>query len=200
AYLLAVLTVLIGAVAGVITDQATSGAWPSWLTVLIVVGVSGALTGWDWWRDRLREKGGSAPPPVATGPEWVVDRRDEVDEVVRKVCQRSGGAVGITTALQGAGGFGKTTLAGVVCGDPRARRRFGGRVFQVTIGRDATSPAAVAGKVNETVELITGTRPGLTDPVAAGQRLGQVLRAPPPLPPAPGGGWGAGPPGRVLLG
>lgn len=43
------------------------------------------------------------------------------------------------------------------------------------MGRDLRDPAAIAGKVNDAAELISGTRPGLTDPAAAGQRLGQTL-------------------------
>jgi WD40 repeat protein len=117
----------------------------------------------------------TAPAPASDVPEWVIDRPAEVDDVVRKVCRHAGGPVGITTALRGAGGFGKTTLAGMVCAHPRVRHRFGGRIYQVTVGRDVRDPAAIAGKVNDAAELISGTRPGLTDPAAAGQRLGQIL-------------------------
>jgi ABC-type molybdenum transport system ATPase subunit/photorepair protein PhrA len=39
------------------------------------------------------------------------------------------GTVGITTSLYGAGGFGKTTLAQMVCAD----RRFRGRVHWVAV-------------------------------------------------------------------
>jgi hypothetical protein len=65
-----------------------------------------------------------------------------------------------------------TTLARMVAADRRVRRRFGERIYEVTIGRDVLDPAAIAGKVNDAVELITGARPGLTDPASAGQRLG----------------------------
>ncbi|MGW1018849.1 hypothetical protein [Streptomyces niveus] len=59
------------------------------------------------------------PPPPEPQPvaDWVVDR-GQGDDVVAAVCG-SGGAVGITTSLSGAGGFGKTTLAGVCAPTPR---------------------------------------------------------------------------------
>jgi hypothetical protein len=65
--------------------------------------------------------------------------REEGRLAVSAACRprgRGGGAVGITTSLEGAGGFGKTTLAAYVGAHPRVRRRFRGRVYTVTIGRD----------------------------------------------------------------
>ncbi len=85
------------------------------------------------------------------------------------------GTVGITTGLYGAGGFGKTTLAQVVCADRRVRRRFGGRVFLVTVGRDVRGGAAIAAKVNEVIKLIAGQDATSTDPQLAGSQLGGLL-------------------------
>lgn len=130
---------------------------------------------WDWWQDQPRGNRAARPLPAPVAPGWVVQRPAELEDVVGKVLGHAGGPVGITTALRGAGGFGKTTLATMVCADERVRRRFGGHVYQLTVGRDVRAPAAIAGKANDAVELITGTRPGLTDPTAAGQRLGQAL-------------------------
>ncbi|MFC8825996.1 NB-ARC domain-containing protein [Streptomyces sp. NPDC057137] len=110
------------------------------------------------------------PPPVA---DWVVDR-GQGDDVVAAVCG-SGGAVGITTSLSGAGGFGKTTLAGVVCADPQVRRRFRGRVYTVTIGRDVRGRAAIAAKVAEATRFITGNTEEFDDPALAGAHLGRLL-------------------------
>ncbi|MET9558310.1 NB-ARC domain-containing protein [Streptomyces sp. NPDC006645] len=110
------------------------------------------------------------PPPVA---DWVVDRA-QGDEVVAAVCG-SGGAVGITTSLSGAGGFGKTTLAGVVCANPQVQRRFRGRVYTVTIGRDVRGRAAIAAKVAEATRFITGNTEEFDDPALAGAHLGRLL-------------------------
>jgi hypothetical protein len=91
------------------------------------------------------------------------------------VGRRRTGTVGITTGLHGAGGFGKTTLALMVCADRRVRRHFGGRVHVVSLGRDLRAAAAIADKVNEVIELVTGEKATFTDPQLAGQRLGSVL-------------------------
>ncbi|MFD6332821.1 NB-ARC domain-containing protein [Streptomyces niveus] len=115
------------------------------------------------------------PPPPEPQPvaDWVVDRA-QGDDVVAAVCG-SGRAVGITTSLSGAGGFGKTTLAGVVCANPQVRRRFRGRVYTVTIGRDVRGRAAIAAKVAEATRFITGNTEEFDDPALAGAHLGRLL-------------------------
>jgi hypothetical protein len=86
----------------------------------------------------------------------VVDRPTEVAEVVAALLRRDAGTVGITTALYGAGGFGKTTVAQMVYIDDRVKRRFKGRVYFVTIGREVRGSAAIAAKVNEVIKLVVG--------------------------------------------
>src|SRR3984957_4648828 len=110
----------------------------------------------------------TAPPPAVRVPEWVVGRPGELAAVVAALAGGGGGAVGITTGLYGAGGFGKTTLAQMACADRRVRRRFGGRVYLVTVGRDVRGPAAVAAKVNDVIKLISGEDATSTDPQLAG--------------------------------
>ncbi|GAA5611292.1 hypothetical protein Spla01_02439 [Streptomyces platensis] len=114
------------------------------------------------------------PPPVI--PEWVVDREEA--EVVASLVRRRGGrgSVGITTGLHGAGGFGKTTLAHVVCAHRKVRQRFPGGVHVITIGRDVRGRAAIAAKVAEVTRYVTGdTMEAGTDPEQAGARLGALL-------------------------
>ena len=108
-------------------------------------------------------------------PKWVVDRPVEVSAVVAALLRRRAGPVGITTGLQGAGGFGKTTLALMVRADRRVRRRFSGHVYLVTVGRDVRGAAAVAAKVNDVIKLVAGEEATFTDPDIAGQRLGALL-------------------------
>ena len=118
-------------------------------------------------------------PPELEVPDWVVDRPAELSAVVRALVGGRAGTVGITTGLYGAGGFGKTMLARMVCADRRVRRRFGGRVYLVTVGRDVRGTAAVAAKVNDVIKLISGETATFTDPQLAGARLGALLNAGP---------------------
>jgi WD40 repeat protein len=145
-----------------------------------------------WWEERPR--GGTndpPPPPLVPVPKWVVERPVQVADVVRVLSRRGwaggvrnlvrrdvrGATVALTTALQGAGGFGKTTLAAMVCADWKVRRHFGDRIYTITIGRDAVSRPSVAAKVNDLIYLITGASSGFDDPQLAAQELGRVLEA-----------------------
>ncbi|MFD9445586.1 NB-ARC domain-containing protein [Streptomyces sp. NPDC060006] len=112
------------------------------------------------------------PPPVAV-PDWFVDRA-QTRAAAAAVC-RGGRAVGITTSLSGAGGFGKTTLATAVCAHRRVRWRFRSRIYFVTIGRDVRGRAAVAAKVVEVTRFITGDTTEFDDPALAGAHLGRLL-------------------------
>ena len=112
-------------------------------------------------------------------PDWVVDRPAELSAVVIALVARQARTVGITTGLYGAGGFGKTTLARMVCADRRVRRQFRGRVYLVTIGRDTRGAAAIAAKVNDVIRLVAGEEAAFADPQLAGRRLGALLNAGP---------------------
>ncbi|MFE9847041.1 hypothetical protein [Streptomyces goshikiensis] len=78
------------------------------------------------------------PPPAPAVEPWLVQRA-ELGQAVDAVLARRATAVGLTTSLHGAGGFGKTRLARMVCADRRIRRRFRSRVYLVTVGRDVRS-------------------------------------------------------------
>ena len=119
-------------------------------------------------------------PPELRLEDWVVGRPAELAAVVRALAGGRAGTVGITTGLYGAGGFGKTTLARMACADRRVRRRFSGRVYVVTVGRDVRGPAAVAAKVNEVIKLVFDVDAAFADPQLAGARLGSLLDAGPP--------------------
>ena len=120
-------------------------------------------------------------PPEPEAMDEMVGRPAELDAVVAALTDAGPGTVGITTGLHGAGGFGKTTLAKMVCTDRRVKERFGKFVYPVvTVGRDVRSAAAVAAKVNDVIKLITGENATFTDPQLAGARLGSLLDAGPP--------------------
>ena len=114
--------------------------------------------------------------PARQLPEpWVVDRPAEVNQVVRAVRRSRGGTVGITTAVQGAGGFGKTTVAKLVRADRRVLRRFRGRVYWVTVGRDA-GKETLPGLVNDLIAQLDPERAiTFTSSQQASEHLAAVL-------------------------
>lgn len=149
------------------------------LWVGMLVGVAAVVTaGAAVWP--LMAPAPQAPPmPELRVADWVVERPVELSRVATALSARPGRTVGITTSLHGAGGFGKTTLARMICTDRRIRRRFGGRVYWVTIGRDVRDAAALAAKVNDVIRLVAGEDAGFVDPQLAGQRLSAHLDAGP---------------------
>ena len=164
--------------------------------LLIVVMVSQGLTRAGAWAGPLAALAGIVaavaavwalprPPKVALPPnlelpDWLIDRPTELAAVVTALVSTQAGKVGITTGLYGAGGFGKTTLARMVCADRQVRQHFGGRVYVVTVGRDVRGAAAISAKVNDVIKLVAGEDATFTDPQLAGQRLGALLDAGPP--------------------
>ena len=108
-------------------------------------------------------------PPELDVPGWVVGRPAELSAIVRALVDEGAGMVGITTGLYGAGGFGKTTLARMVCADRRVQRRFGGRVYLITVGRDVRGAASVAAKVNDVIRFIANEDAAFADPQFRGE-------------------------------
>jgi len=100
---------------------------------------------WGWLARRRYAR--KLSPAVQRPESWVVDRPAEVDQVVAAL-RRGRSTVGLSTAVHGAGGFGKTTLARIICADERILRRFGGRVYWVTLGRDVRR-AGLVEKIND---------------------------------------------------
>jgi WD40 repeat protein len=119
------------------------------------------------------------PPSVGPAvPAWAVDRPEEAGEVAAALLNSDGETVGPTIELNGAGGFGKTTLAKMVCADVTVRQRFPGGTYWVTVGRDARGPE-IAAKVNDLLRQLTGQDAAFSDPEQAGQRLGALLESGP---------------------
>ncbi|WP_306801497.1 NB-ARC domain-containing protein [Streptomyces sp. T12] len=182
---LVVASIVLAALLSLAANAATAKQhWPgpldslrqqSWPSVAVLVVLSLAVTGAMTWKQGRPSAGRDDPPPPqpAEVPGWFVARSETLDAVAA-VC-RGGRAVGITTSLWGAGGFGKTALATAVCAHKRVRRRFRSRIYTVTIGRDVRGRAAVAAKIAEVTLFITGDTTEFDDPNLAGDHLGRLL-------------------------
>ncbi|WP_406336010.1 NB-ARC domain-containing protein [Streptomyces sp. NBC_00203] len=128
----------------------------------------------------------ASPRPPVTGRE--VARPELYEPLVRRVTARGASRSPVSARLVGAGGFGKSTLASMVFESPEVRKRFGKRVYWVSLGEQGAE-VEVLTKVNAlTVELL---RPSSADSVAdhrpsldmqqAGERLRDLLGAKPTL-------------------
>ncbi|MBM2615805.1 hypothetical protein JIG36_09580 [Actinoplanes sp. LDG1-06] len=169
----------VAALSGVSINAATgspTGWFPTmdeyalwWLVVSTVLVAGVTLLGMG--AQRRRESG---PTPARQRlASWVEDRPAEVGVIVDAL--RRPGTVGITTALHGAGGFGKTTVAQLVRADARIHRRFAGRVHWVTLGRAARRGALVE-KVNDLIrQLAPEQAQPFTDVRRAAEQLAAVL-------------------------
>ena len=71
-----------------------------------------------------------------------------------------GGAVGLSTALSGAGGYGKTTLANALCLDADVRFEFSDGIIRSEIGKERDG---VLGLIADVIEKLDpdDRRPGL---------------------------------------
>ena len=109
-------------------------------------------------------------------PENFVPREIEYAALKKAVLTpgRDNKAVGLTTALRGAGGYGKTTLANYFCRDPDMRFEFTDGVVRVEIGKERND---VTGLVTDLIERLDPERkrPGFTDIVTASEYLGELI-------------------------
>ncbi len=80
----------------------------------------------------------------------------------------------LTTALIGAGGYGKTTLANAICRDDDVRFEFSDGILRVEIGQERNDVIAL---VTDLIEKLApdGKRPGFADVVTASEHLGELL-------------------------
>jgi WD40 repeat protein len=139
------------------------------LVLLIVIAVVIEVVG--------REEGRRGTPRPRQTPganDEVVDRTQLADEIAAAV--RAPHTSTHVVVLEGAGGFGKTTLAQQVCRRPEIDKAFRGGLFWVTLGHQAD----VAAVLNDLCRELGDTRPPLTRAEQAGFRLGELLDTRPP--------------------
>jgi WD40 repeat protein len=173
-----------GTVLAVAVNVATGGTahWlppverhPLWWTagataVLALAGLAG------WAAQRRYDRSLAEMLPVVQRPEaWVIGRPAEVTRIAAALRRRGGRTVAVTTAVHGAGGFGKTTVARMVRADPRVLRRFRGRVYWITVGRDA-GREELPGLVNDLLAQVEPSRAAVFTSVRpAADHLAAVL-------------------------
>ncbi|HEX4960179.1 MAG TPA: TIR domain-containing protein [Thermoanaerobaculia bacterium] len=114
---------------------------------------------------------------VAQEPEgWV--HRQEYDEVREVLCSKgaqAGRSVGITTALRGAGGFGKTALAQKLCFDERVRETYPDGILWATLGEEVDSNGRLK-QIRDLLRWWTDEEPRAFETVAAaGAKLRESL-------------------------
>jgi WD40 repeat protein len=133
----------------------------------------------------LRQGPRSAPgTPADDNPLWmlpalnapIVDRPELAEALLGALTAPGLEPSDVTTAIEGPGGFGKSTLVGMVCRRPEVRSRFPGGLLWVTVGERAGG-AGLAATIGELCALLSGESPATADPMLAGGRLGELLDA-----------------------
>jgi len=113
------------------------------------------------------------PFMVGDLPEDLVARPGEFDQLLRfLVNEQREEPVAITAALRGAGGYGKTTLAKLLCHDERVQDAFDDGILWVTLGEN---PGDLTGRVEDLIVTLGDERPGFTTLDAAVNRLKELL-------------------------
>jgi len=94
-------------------------------------------------------------------PEYFVNRPKEFENMVNALVNTDG-AVAITAGVQGAGGFGKTTLALALCHDTRIQGAFDDGILWVTLGENPSKEDRESLAL-DLITLITGERSNVTN-------------------------------------
>src|SRR5262249_21318540 len=129
------------------------------------------------WRSVLRVLRHPEPPPRVPfmAPDLPKDYVERPEEFVRLksllLDPNRGDPLAITTALQGAGGFGKTTLAAALCHDGDIVEAFGDGILWVTLGENPN----LVEVVNGLCTAMTGKNPGFIEVELAAGRLAELL-------------------------
>jgi len=171
---------IVGVTATMLANVAVQGLQVGALWQVALLATGAVLLGTIWMlmvyglpRRRSREAAVAArwlPPPLVDP----IERPGLLADLSQLLVDKDSSMVGLTTALVGAGGFGKTTLAIQVCWRQEVRARFPGGLLWATIGQEREG-AELAAIVNDLSEDLDGERPQLSSPEQAGRHLGQLL-------------------------
>ena len=105
-------------------------------------------------------------------PEGFVERPKEFEQLRGHLLDEDReNPVAITTALSGAGGFGKTTLATALCHNGNIQTAFDDGILWVTLGEKPN----ILTSLTEVYAALTGERPGFVSEADAAHHLSQKL-------------------------
>lgn len=106
-------------------------------------------------------------------PEHFVERPEQFDRLLDQLLDRDrGDPVAITTALRGAGGFGKTALARALCHDEAIQDAFDDGILWVTLGEQ---PGDLTGRVGDLIYMLSGEKPSFAGLETAVTALTELL-------------------------
>jgi WD40 repeat protein len=110
-----------------------------------------------------------APEP----PGDFVARPLEFDTLKKQLLDRGSDGLAITAALNGAGGYGKTTLAKALAHDPDIQDAYSDGILWIELGEKSANLLSI---LSDLVEVLSGERPGLENLNIAAAKLGEALR------------------------
>jgi len=114
-------------------------------------------------------------------PPRFVRRPEDIDRAVRGLIDDKNDAVAMTTALNGAGGYGKTTLAKAIARDVRIVGAFDDGILWVTLGEKLlelsgdTLTKALIDRAGDLIYALIGTRPEITTLEMARTKLQEAI-------------------------
>src|SRR4051794_23988873 len=109
-----------------------------------------------------------APLPPAD----YVPRPEEFAALKTALLDPKGEPVAITSALRGAGGYGKTTLAKALCADDAIQDAYHDGILWLTLG---DSPGEPQGRLEDLIHVLQGRRESFATRDAALARLAEIL-------------------------
>lgn len=145
----------------------------------LISGIEGKAPGPSW---KVRLSKLPLPPSyrcMALAPQGFIQRR-EYEMVVESLCRESKGDqfginVGLTSALRGAGGFGKTALAQAVCWNDRVREVYPDGILWTTMGENIDADGRLS-RIRELIRWWTREEsPAFQTVASAGKRLRELL-------------------------
>lgn len=154
---------------------------PRWIKKVDVIILNEAhpdyATAWTRLLKQLNDPPERTPRPftVPNPPEHFVERPQRFDELIHHLLDDSEqNPVAITTALQGGGGFGKTTLAIALCHDEHVRVAFDDGILWLQF-RDHMTDAQVLRLLNEQIQLLALDDSSRAEITTAAARFRELL-------------------------